>query len=350
MHGFFDVVVGAALGALITLFRVVLGPTYDLWNITDGWFRPGLAVVLLGFAVRFHPEPADDCPCFDDSVAFLGVIMGIETGTWHRAQSETFQNSKELSISELYAFQQQHPPKMIARLVGGVIMVFAWRAVMKPSLLKTLPAVFRFVDHWGLMIPRRYFLQASDYNQVPSLRKDDNVLPSASDIPSMLFSFRTPKRRRISVGPQSEADAREYLANRVQKRREGRLASSFRRKRTRQSQSTIDLGADVPSLSPKDSVEDPTSAIAANRKEVSASSLQVNWQNGDLLTPPASDAGASSDSGREDEKNDRKMFSSLEKPRTHYDVEVITKLVVYAGIGWLAVEGNPMLFELFGLV
>ncbi|KAK3709480.1 Long-chain base-1-phosphate phosphatase [Vermiconidia calcicola] len=347
MHGFFDVVVGAALGALITLFRVVFGPTYDLWNIADGWFRPGLAVVLLGFAVRFHPEPADDCPCFDDSVAFLGVIMGIETGTWHRAQSETFQKSEGLSISDLYAFQQQHLVKMIARLVGGVIMIFAWRAVMKPFLLKTLPAVFRFVDHWGLMIPRRYFLQASDYGQVPPLRKDDNVLPSASDIPSMLFSFRTPRRRRVSVGPQSEADAREYLANRVHKRRDGRLASSSRRKQTRQFQPTGGLGADVPSPASEDSVEDPSSAIAGNRREVSDSSLQVNWRN--LLTPPASDAGASSDSGREDEKNDRKMFSSLEKPRTHYDVEVITKLVVYAGIGWLAVEGNPMLFELFGL-
>ena len=131
------------------------------------------------------------------------------------------------------------------------------------------------------------------------------------------------------MGPQSEADAREYLANRVHKRRDGRLASSSRRKQTRQFQPTGGLGADVPSPASEDSVEDPSSAIAGNRREVSDSSLQVNWRN--LLTPPASDAGASSDSGREDEKNDRKMFSSLEKPRTHYDVEVITKLVVYAG-------------------
>jgi hypothetical protein len=51
-----------------------------------------------------------------------------------------------------------------------------------------------------------------------------------------------------------------------------------------------------------------------------------------LRAPPTSDAGASSDSGREDdERKDKAMFSALEKPRTHYDVEVITKLVVYAG-------------------
>jgi hypothetical protein len=70
----------------------------------------------------------------------------------------------------------------------------------------------------------------------------------------------------------------------------------------------------------------------------------------DLLTPPSSDHGNASDSGNEDEKNDRTMFSKLEKPRVRYDVEVITKLIVYAGIAWLAVEGNPLLFEKLGMV
>lgn len=34
---------------------------------------------------------------------------------------------------------------------------------------------------------------------------------------------------------------------------------------------------------------------------------------------------------RQDEKEDREMFSKLEKPRVRYDVEVITKLIVYSG-------------------
>ncbi len=40
----------------------------------------------------------------------------------------------------------------------------------------------------------------------------------------------------------------------------------------------------------------------------------------------------SSDSRSDDEKSDREMFSALEKPRVRYDAEVITKLVVYAGM------------------
>ena len=35
---------------------------------------------------------------------------------------------------------------------------------------------------------------------------------------------------------------------------------------------------------------------------------------------------------RQDEKEEREIFSKLEKPRVRYDVEVVTKLVVYTGI------------------
>ena len=96
---------------------------------------------------------------------------------------------------------------------------------------------------------------------------------------------------------------------------------------------------------------EPSSYLDAGRSNPTKQPfLQVNMVDPNLLTPPPSDAGASSDSGREDEKNDREMFSSLEKPRIRYDVEVITKLVVYAGIAWLACFGNPVLFERLGLL
>ncbi len=47
---------------------------------------------------------------------------------------------------------------------------------------------------------------------------------------------------------------------------------------------------------------------------------------------------------------DQEMFSALKKPRVRYDVEVITKLVVYAGIAWVTVEINPIIFERLGLI
>ena len=57
-----------------------------------------------------------------------------------------------------------------------------------------------------------------------------------------------------------------------------------------------------------------------------------------LYTPltPGSASGASSrrpsSERRQDEREEREMFSKLEKPRVRYDVEVITKLIVYTGM------------------
>ena len=92
-----------------------------------------------------------------------------------------------------------------------------------------------------------------------------------------------------------------------------------------------------------------------------------------LYTPltPGTSSGASSrrpsSERRRDEREEREMFSKLEKPRVRYDVEVITKIIVYtgtfgisslvmpirlihvAGIAWIAVEGAPLLFETIGL-
>ena len=143
----------------------------------------------------------------------------------------------------------------------------------------------------------------------------------------MLSSIRR-RKRTVSVGPQSEADARELIATQEQQRREGRPAGP-------------------PTLSPPDMhpsqslrwVDERISDQATDSPPSSATDencdnnlfLKTSPPSNSLLTPPPSDAGASSDSGRDDDRKDRVMFSILEKPRIRYDVEVITKLIVYAG-------------------
>ncbi|KXT11989.1 hypothetical protein AC579_4633 [Pseudocercospora musae] len=343
MHGFFDVVFGAALGTIIAALRVTFGPTFDLWLGSGDWTRPAITLALLILAVRFHPEPADNCPCYDDSVAFIGVVMGVSIGTWHfTSLARSIDPTTALAI--MYKADNWDPLKVVARLVGGIVVIFAWRATMKPLLLRGLPPTFRFIAHYGLNMPRRYFLQARDYNSVPPLRKDDKVLPPASEIPSMLDSIRR-RKRTISVGPQSEADAREHIAHRQQQRREER-ARSKSPSASLQTQSKHD----VPLITPEEPGDSASYlAVNSNAATLSAPSRQINRIGSDLLTPPASDNGNASDSGNDDEKSDRKIFSKLEKPRIRYDVEVITKLVVYAGIAWLAVEGNPLLFAKLGI-
>jgi hypothetical protein len=182
------------------------------------------------------------------------------------------------------------------------------------------------------------------YKSVPKLRKDDNVLPPASEIPAMISNTR---KRTISVGPQSEADVREYIANREQKRRESLSSAAATRRPDWKTADGHTSGAhpQTPFNESADGHLSPSSLQSSrqNPRDALAASLQANVdeKKGHTRSP--------SETGREEEVQDRNMFSALEKPRIRYDVEVITKVVVYAGIGWLAVEGDPILFRWLGL-
>ena len=159
----------------------------------------------------------------------------------------------------------------------------------------------------------------------------------------MLNCFRHPRRSRsVSVGPQSEADAYETLA--------------FRDNRRRQSKS--EMAKTTPRIDEKNSLEDnapgyfgiSTSHRASTRRSTTglptpaSSNLDLYQSMTEaeqvLFTPPATASGASSrrpsSERRQDEREEREMFSRLEKPRVRYDVEVITKLIVYTGK-----SGNP---------
>ena len=54
--------------------------------------------------------------------------------------------------------------------------------------------------------------------------------------------------------------------------------------------------------------------------------------------------------GRQDDLGEKEIFEKLTRPRVRYDVEVVTKLIVYTGIGWLAVEAVPVLYEFIPLL
>lgn len=160
MHGFFDVVVGSLLGAALAMLECLYGETLADLVFLGSTTAPTIILLATLVLVRIHPEPADDCPCFDDSVAFAGVIIGVELGNWHFAQSGL---AWDLPMPATVPFDLQALgwPKAIARVMVGVVVVFAWREVMKPTLLKFLPPLFRIVESLGLSLPRKFFVQAS---------------------------------------------------------------------------------------------------------------------------------------------------------------------------------------------
>ncbi len=47
---------------------------------------PYISIPLTLALVHFHPEPLDDCPCFEDAIAILSVILGSFLGHWNSAR------------------------------------------------------------------------------------------------------------------------------------------------------------------------------------------------------------------------------------------------------------------------
>jgi hypothetical protein len=338
MHGFFDVVVGSILGVGVGLLQYLLGPVFDAWLMGGDFKRVLIVELVILVLVRIHPEPADDCPCFDDSVAFTGVVMGVEFGVWHFAQTP-YSWAEPSHGTVPFDLSKMGWAVAVARIVLGVFVIFTWRGVMKPLLLKILPPIFRVVEHLGLSLPRRYFKPASQYKSVPKQEHGDNVIPNARDIPHLLNSLR--RRRAISIGPQSEADAYETLAYRQKRRRDSLNANSSPSPAKDPSPERSYYGS-----------ENVNSETGNRKRSSSLEMFRAQMGTGvDGLSPqPLSSTNEGGEIDQEvDELQERRLFLSIQRPRVRYDVEVITKLIVYSGIAWWSVEGNPILFKHIGL-
>ena len=138
----------------------------------------------------------------------------------------------------------------------------------------------------------------------------DQPLPGFKEIPELLARFGRP--RSVSVGPQSEIDIWEQIDYRDEKRRR-----------------------------------------RSNSVESKSSSHQAMKNLGTLCE-------CSSDILLDDEEEEL-LRIKIDEPRVRYDVEVVTKLIVYAGlpvlcirplilgIGWLTVDFLPIAFHAMGL-
>ncbi|KAK3986604.1 PAP2 superfamily-domain-containing protein [Cladorrhinum sp. PSN332] len=344
MHGFLDVIIGSIMGAIISFVEFYYAPALENWLYSSKYIAPLIFVLTILVLVRIHPEPVDDCPCFDDSVAFAGVYIGLEIGMWRFAR---FSEWVEIynGPDATFSLAAMGWARSVARMVVGVLMIFAWREVMKPIMLTVLPHIYRAIETRGLSLPRRFFVPASEYKDVPLHVRDDNVIPSVSDIPKMMRSIRGPGRgRAVSIGPQSAADAYETLAYRERRRRE-----------------SMDSEGGVRSKTSLVGLREKASAAAEEHDLANGKSSGVQSGNGRVVefekmmgTLPGEsavvDSPSPADEGQEeDELGEKEVFSQLVKPRVRYDVEVVTKLVVYTGIAWLAVDLILETFELIGL-
>lgn len=152
----------------------------------------------------------------------------------------------------------------------------------------------------------------------------------------MLKNLAHPRKRAISVGPQSAADAYETLAYRNRRRRESMNSldgvvqedtawSPLEKKPSVQSLRSASkprerpLGADL--------LPTPTASRVHSYEKMMGTGNIDNME----MTPPDSEAEFAVQTPAEAESEKREIFMQLLKPRVRYDVEVVTKLIIYSG-------------------
>ncbi|KAI8138527.1 PAP2 superfamily-domain-containing protein [Fennellomyces sp. T-0311] len=271
MHSVTDIVGGGVLAYVLYWFQWTFRDEFNSMFTTDSIVPVVVAILLCLSLVGLHPDPIERCPCFEDSVCFMGVLIGLFPGGWlcnHSEYCTMGQQTLALTQSTLpvAAFV------VLSKLVLGVATLFIWRIVCKKACYFILPPIYRAFN-----LPHRKFeIGARTYKSLN--RESIHPIPSVLDLRHLAGTVAEAEH----VGIQSSIDLHEKTVYEQQLQHRGG--------RDEKESATVE--------SP---VYDPTTLLVA------------------------------------------------EDAPLRYDVDIVTKLIVYAGIGFLALCPVPMLFQFSGL-
>ncbi|KAG2089314.1 PAP2 superfamily-domain-containing protein [Suillus discolor] len=277
MHSFIDCAVGVFLGVIIWGGYVIMKEAFGNWLATAHWIVPLTMIPICLLLVHYHPHPVDDCPCFEDAIAFVSVLLGIALSRWHSVYSGVDERflSSVMPGPQGAAWTLEDTVSWwtlaCAKVTIGILVIFVWRILAKSLLHIVLPPLFRLLASSFDLPHRRFYTPATDYQHMP-VESSLRPIPSFIDLPGVLEVSAI--RERSALGRTSEVKRRGAKSNN-----------------------------DSPS---------------ANGENYSGSELENS--NG----------------------------SYQRKEVKHYDADVLTKVVVYAGMAILAAEGLPVTFALLG--
>ncbi|KAG2140761.1 PAP2 superfamily-domain-containing protein [Suillus cothurnatus] len=277
MHSFTDCAVGVFLGVLIWGAYVVMKETFGNWLATAHWIVPLTMIPICLLLVHYHPHPVDDCPCFEDAIAFVSVFLGIALCRWHSVYSGVDERllSSVMPGPQGTVWTWEDTASWwtlaCAKVTVGILVIFVWRILAKSLLHLVLPPLFRLLASSFDLPHRRFYTPATDYQHMP-VESSLRPIPSVIDLPGVLEVSAI--REKSALGRTSEVKRRGAKSN--------------------------------------------DSSPSANGESYSGSELENS--NG----------------------------PSQRKEVKHYDADVLTKVVVYAGIAILASEGLPLTFALLG--
>ncbi|KAI0072156.1 PAP2-domain-containing protein [Panus rudis PR-1116 ss-1] len=193
MHSFTDCIVGVLLGTGIWALHFYMGDFVKAWLQSGSWAVPAVTIPLCLLLVNRHPQPVDDCPCFEDAIAFMSVVLGEFLTTWSliklRFDEDSFMRPMSGRPFGTWGEMSLWWSVAAAKMVLGILTIFVWRIFAKFLCHRILPPIFRFLSHLFTLPNRRFYTPATDYKSVPE-DKDKNALlhpiPSVIDLPGMV--------------------------------------------------------------------------------------------------------------------------------------------------------------------
>ncbi|OBA24276.1 hypothetical protein METBIDRAFT_14632, partial [Metschnikowia bicuspidata var. bicuspidata NRRL YB-4993] len=215
MHGFFDVGAGVVLGAGLFLFRHVYGAAYDTWLLHSArnasWLGifATVAMIVAGhlFLVHVHPEPVDDCPCFDDSVAFVGVLLGLDLSHYLCVLTGYFAARNEHADPLLIPFDPSSGALVAAaRFAVGVGLVVAWKLLLKPLVFTVLPPLYKRL---GIGLSRGHFISTAHTEKTTRQVRRQSLSNMRNEPLADLDKVLSPLT--VTMSPETDIDAYELL-------------------------------------------------------------------------------------------------------------------------------------------
>ena len=196
MHSLTDCVAGFALGAVVWAVHAEWWLPVEKWMVSINpdtpsllphWTGPIAMLFMCIWMVHRHPQPVDDCPCFEDAIAFVSVITGLWSARWgsvvsgfsefttHMAgRALPFMSADAWASSEAWAIAWRAASlwwgMALLKLTIGITIIFVWRLAAKYILHMTLPPLFRLLTY--KILPRLVSI---------------NVLPQGSELPNRRF-------------------------------------------------------------------------------------------------------------------------------------------------------------------
>ncbi|KAJ8514226.1 hypothetical protein ONZ45_g8224 [Pleurotus djamor] len=272
--------------------------------ITHGSYKFPLVLMPLFFlSVNQHPQPVDDCPCFEDAIAFISVVFGCLTARWTMRdwKTSTFHTHSVMPgsgwmfdhIDNVWVAVDINVGEALiwwsvafVKVVVGILAIFMWRLLAKSLLHVMLPPIFRFLSRLVSLPNRRFYTPATDYTSVPSEFSGvhgggdalGRAVPSVIDLPAM-----------VEIGEEQGTGANGKPAN----------------------GSTRGEGGE---------------GVRVRFNAVS----NGGGEDGEKVSLP-SPLGLHGD-GLDERDGEREVKDKFGEPVKHYDADVITKMIVYAGI------------------